>query len=331
MFSPTRAARRSGFTLIELLVVIAIIAILIGLLLPAVQKVREAAARMTCTNNLKQITLATIGIADANSGNLPPGVGLYPSPKPAANNGNGGLFVHILPYIEQGNLYNSSSYTTDNRNQYNTDGTTHIANGNGTVATSYPTYSEWGPSNAQGLGVQNSPHLKTYICPADATQPQWAAQKSNWNQGSNTSYGHNGQVFRQTYWGVSYSKFPATITDGTSQTIFFSEKVAYSSSGTYNDNFWPDWGPVFSSSDETGDPVGLAASPQMSVRANGPNGSALQASGQNCDGGRASTFHNTIQCGLGDGSVRSVSSGVSAATWWAALTPNGGEVLNSDW
>ncbi|HEY2909300.1 MAG TPA: DUF1559 domain-containing protein, partial [Gemmataceae bacterium] len=93
---------RRGFTLIELLVVIAIIAILIGLLLPAVQKVREAAARMACSNNLKQMSLGTINCADTNQGRLPPSVGLYPGNTAATNQSDGGLFLHILPYIEQG-------------------------------------------------------------------------------------------------------------------------------------------------------------------------------------------------------------------------------------
>src|SRR6266545_1765675 len=112
MFLPPRSRR--GFTLIELLVVIAIIAILIGLMLPAVQKVREAAARMSCSNNIKQLSLATIGCADANEGKLPPSIGLYPSNgTAAAGNSDGGIFLHILPYIEQGNLFKATSATPE--------------------------------------------------------------------------------------------------------------------------------------------------------------------------------------------------------------------------
>src|SRR5689334_19895337 len=96
-------ARRRGFTLIELLVVIAIIATLIGLLLPAVQKVREAANRMQCRNNLKQLGLAAQLYHDAYQ-HLPPVIGYYPP----AGGAFGAYFFHLLPYLEQGDLYRSA-------------------------------------------------------------------------------------------------------------------------------------------------------------------------------------------------------------------------------
>src|SRR6516162_7027154 len=97
---------RRGFTLIELLVVIAIIAVLIGLLIPAVQTVREPANRMSCTNNLKQIGLACHNFADAHGGRFPPVKVLGPAPQfcvfgPTKH----GMGTFLLPYLEQQALY----------------------------------------------------------------------------------------------------------------------------------------------------------------------------------------------------------------------------------
>ncbi len=175
--------RWRGFTLIELLVVIAIIAILIGLLLPAVQKVREAAARISCTNNIKQMSLATIGCADSHGGLLPPSVGNYPTVAAAGvgapGDADGGMLLMILPYIEGGNLYNSTltigGDANDNRNGPNN------------------TYSQWTgviTTRYGGPGVA----LKSYICPSDATMPN--------TSGSRSSYGVNGQVFREGFWAL---------------------------------------------------------------------------------------------------------------------------------
>jgi prepilin-type N-terminal cleavage/methylation domain-containing protein len=102
--------RWRGFTLIELLVVIAIIAILIGLLLPAVQKVREAAARTQSQNNLKQMVLALHNFGDSHQTQFPPAYGDFPIGSggwTTPNTAEGTLFYHILPFLEQQNTYNA--------------------------------------------------------------------------------------------------------------------------------------------------------------------------------------------------------------------------------
>jgi prepilin-type N-terminal cleavage/methylation domain-containing protein len=292
---------RRAFTLIELLVVIAIIAILIGLLLPAVQKVREAAARMKCSNNLKQMSLGMINCADTNNGNLPPSIGLYPSKTAVANNGDGGTLFYLLPYIEQDNLFKSSISPP-------------AANNDPARNNNLPVYSQWA---AQVKRAQ----ISTYVCPTDATNTQRSQERNQWGEGAMSSYGVNGMIFRQTYWGGAMKKYPSSLSDGTSNTVLFAEKVAYNSTGNYPENYWPDWGPLFAS-DEQGQETGNNSAPQFNVR-----GYPAVASG-----GRASSMHSgTILVGLGDGSVRGVNSGVTVQTWWASITPDQGETLGGNW
>jgi prepilin-type N-terminal cleavage/methylation domain-containing protein len=299
--------RWRGFTLIELLVVIAIIAVLIGLLLPAVQKVREAAARMSCSNNLKQITLATLNCADTNQNVLPPSYGWYPSPVLVNNTGVGGLFFNILPYVEQNNLYNSTL--------------TPIPTWTGYPPTTC--YNEWAPSI-----LNNNVYVKTYTCPSDPTFQGTSAVA--WD--NNCSYALNGLVFPSSHAGDKMNRYPASIADGTSQTIFFTEKQSIgtgdnsgccgSASGTNSNsqNYWPNWGPTVYAP-ECCLPKGPAAYFQVQPM---PLKSA--------DFQRPSTGHTGgIMVGMGDGSVRLVAQGTSPTTWWYAITPAGGDLLGPDW
>src|SRR5260370_11059352 len=235
---PSRRMR--AFTLIELLVVIAIIAVLIGLLLPAVQKVREAANRTTCTNNLKQIGLATHNCQDAY-GNLSPIVGPYPTltsngykADGSTQRGVGTPLIFLLPFMEQKNLWdevikpggNSPLGWADDKYSYTTPVKSYIC----------PSDPSVGPNNS---------------CPQNPGKPFAAA----------TSYGANGLVFDKcTFtpgtattlpsakmanagklgleWDGTplppfhYTRIPTDIPDGTSNTVFFTEKFTFCASAS---------------------------------------------------------------------------------------------------
>jgi prepilin-type processing-associated H-X9-DG protein len=170
--------------------------------------------------------------------------------------------------------------------------------------------------------------VKTYICPSDPTQ-----DNNRWGEKSMTSYAYNGQVFTVAYpwgWGQGSRRYPAQITDGTTNTIFFTDHAVdytYYGDGTRGWapsggwGYWPDWGGAIASV-EAGQPTGGNIA-----------GFQVQPNPSNYgDGNRGISFHtNGINVGLGDGSVRFVSANITPRTWWAAMTPQGGEVLGSDW
>jgi prepilin-type N-terminal cleavage/methylation domain-containing protein/prepilin-type processing-associated H-X9-DG protein len=352
--------RWRGFTLIELLVVIAIIAILIGLLLPAVQKVREAAARVECQNNLKQITLAVINCADSHNGDLPPAAGCYPNtgsgmvngkpvscgdwvcPQPV-NSGVGGMMYHILPWMEQDNLYKATQCT---------DNAGNPVQGYGIEIGGWP-YANGG-TNGWALTHINHP-IKTFLCRSDPT-----AQSGSDGWAAVGSYVYNGILFQADWNG--YRKYPASIPDGTSNTIFVTETYAGANNfglpwaqgigsgngapyptGTYGGDhslWWWDYNTFQTPPDANGDCgslkfYGPAFTPLFKPTPAYCGSNAVQwgwGGGASVCMCRATSPHTGgINVALGDGSVRTIGEGVSGATWFAASTPQGGDLLGNDW
>jgi type II secretory pathway pseudopilin PulG len=275
---------RQASTLVEVLVVVAIIAILIALLVPAVQKVREAAARTQSFNNLKQMALALHSYAAVNGGSLP------------RMKSVDSVYYQLLPFIDQGAL-----------NSY---------------------HSHFGPRQWSNYYL-----MPMFVSPADP---------SGFRE-SRCSYAANGMIFVK-----NTAKLSASFPDGASNTIGFAEHYGTLCGQTNFDwfgfdvdvvpeEFWHHFGSLRVSrratfaDKEAGDVVPIS---QGGVAHPSEAGLTFQVAPalSECNPHIAQTPHRSgMLVALVDGSVRTLASGMSEATYWAAVTPAGGEVFGPDW
>jgi prepilin-type N-terminal cleavage/methylation domain-containing protein len=296
---------RAAFTLIELLVVIAIIAILIALLVPAVQKVREAASIAQCVNNEKQLMLAVHAYAGANNGRLPPSNFYQIVNQGTGNAAEGSAFYALLPYCDQGNLFDA--YTQD---------------------IPKPGY----------LGAQFTP-LAIHLCPSDPTTSRGIGTVApNYATGN---YALNLALFGASGAFNIKGAYPpyriGNIPDGASNTIGIVEASGCfpgfpainpqtGTSESYMTWHWPaypnQFGPYWPNPDELpgqANYTGLFPMPQINVNV------------MLADPNLSQSYHTVMNVALMDGSVRNISATLSQKTWTNALNPTDGQVLGSDW
>jgi prepilin-type N-terminal cleavage/methylation domain-containing protein/prepilin-type processing-associated H-X9-DG protein len=299
--------RSMGFTLIELLVVIAIIAILIALLVPAVQKVREAAARTQCTNNLKQIALGCHGYHDANKA-LMKGYDFNSS----TNRTEATWIYYLLPYVEQQSLFNQMPLDTT-----------------------------FGSVNA-GVTALNSVIPAVFACPSDVSNPsaKWiflikGNYAGNYGIGPQTSPGNPAWTMQGTVtkFGVLMlnSKIKLTdISDGSSNTALATEVIKAYGTGTAQDQrgvmYYPEGclyqhnnGPNSTIPDGIRTCTSLPEAPCTVTFTAWNNRNLTMAARSRHSGG--------VNLALCDGTVRFVTNSVNLATWQGLGTMNGQEAL----
>jgi len=331
-----RTTYRVAFTLIELLVVIAIIAILIGLLLPAVQKVREAAARMKCQSNMKQLGIAIHSYHDQS--------GLFPTlnehlaapadrnTNPQGNEGRNTGLVHILPYIEQSAVYATMT-------QPGSYGGINIT--------------AWGPVRDRTYYPPYLAKIPVFVCPSNPNQnpiwgsTAWGVRNYAASVGDSINNNHANAKNRGPF-GRTATKM-ASITDGTSNTIFMAERAFGSSNDRSTKGYFANNVTGLNTSPITC--LNTAASGQyitgqsvMSARPVGvqwfegypafsgvttilpPNSASCAAENWGDSWGvfSASSYHaGGVSVLLGDGSVRFVTDGVNTGSLGSAETTTG--------